>query len=243
MSRISCDACPLRTYAVFEPFSDGELAFMHDFKKGEMVIDPGTPIVTQGTETAQMFTVLEGLGMRDKLLGNGRRQVINFLFPGDFIGLQACMTGTMAHSVLAATQMRLCIFDRAGLWDLFQNHPQRAFDLTWLAAVEENFLGETIATLGQRSAVERIAWALLRIFERLKAVGMARNGVVPMPFRQQDLADCTGLSLVHTNKTVQRLRSDGLIRWGDGALTVSDPKALAAVAQLSARPPERRPLV
>jgi CRP-like cAMP-binding protein len=223
--------------------TDAEVDFMEAFKTGEMRVDPGTTLLMEGSNSPHLYTVLEGMGTRYTTLENGNRQVINFLFPGDFIGLQAGIMGEMKHSVDATTPMVLCVFNRAKVWDMFQSHPQRAFDLTWIAAVEEHFLGETIATLGQRDATERIAWALLRMFSRLQAVGMEKAGRVPLSFRQHDLADALGLSIVHTNKTLGKLRRLGLADWSGGYLAVSDLTSLAEVAQVDANAPEIRPIL
>ena len=145
-----CRDCPLRRQPLFVPFTEEEILFMERFKTGELVVGPGTTVLMEGSNSPQLYTVLRGQGVRHKTLENGRRQVINFLFPGDFTGLQAGLMGEMKHSVEARTQMTLCVFDRAELWQLFKEQPARAYDLTWIAAVEEHFLGETIATLGQR---------------------------------------------------------------------------------------------
>jgi CRP-like cAMP-binding protein len=243
MLTVPCRACPLRRQPLFVPFTDGEVAFMESFKLGELVVDPGATILREGENSPQLYTVLRGQGVRYKSLENGRRQVINFLFPGDLTGLQAGLMGEMKHSVEARTPMLLCVFDRARLWEVFRSHPDRAYDLTWIAAVEEHFLGETIASLGQRDAGQRLAWALLRIWQRLRAAGVGINGTVPLPFRQQDLADALGLSLVHTNKTLARLRERGLCDWSDGVLRVLDAPALAALAVTELEPPPRRPLM
>jgi CRP-like cAMP-binding protein len=139
--------------------------------------------------------------------------------------------------------MVLCVFDRSRLWEVFRVSPQRAYDLTWIAAVEEHFLGETIASLGQRDAIQRIAWALLRIWQRLRSAGLGGDGTVPLPFRQQDLADALGLSLVHTNKSLARLRSRQLCDWSEGLLRIRDVPALAHLGLTDLEPPERRPLM
>ncbi|SNS68303.1 cAMP-binding domain of CRP or a regulatory subunit of cAMP-dependent protein kinases [[Luteovulum] sphaeroides subsp. megalophilum] len=238
----NCRNCPLRRKPLFLPFSDSELSFMEQFKVGELVVAPGVTLLEEGQGSAHLFTVLSGLGIRSTMLENGRRQVINFLFPGDFIGLQAGLAGEMRHSVESTTTMVLCVFNRADLWDLFREEPERAYDLTWIAAVEEHFLGETIASLGQRDATERLAWALLRIHERLSAIGLAERGRVPMPWRQQDLADALGLSLVHTNKTIRRLRETGHALWEGGTLFV-DRERLATLALADPDRPRRRPLI
>jgi CRP/FNR family transcriptional regulator, anaerobic regulatory protein len=243
MRQIRCALCPLRQFEIFDDFTADEVAFTQSFKSGEMCVEPGTTLMLEGMPSPQLYTVLEGLGLRYKTLEDGQRQVINFALPGDLVGLQAAIMGEMAHSFEATTAMRLCVFNRSDLWRLFRDQPQRAYDLTWLSAVEEHFLGETLAVLGRRSAVERIAWALVRIHTRLKAVGLDRNGLVPMPWRQQDLADSLGLSLVHTNKTLQKLRHGGLARWSDGTLLIPDMPALADLAGIDVEAAQRRPLI
>ncbi|MDC0658523.1 Crp/Fnr family transcriptional regulator [Leisingera sp. SS27] len=243
MSATACQNCPLRKRTIFTPMSREEVAFTQSFKTGEMVVDAGTTILLEGSNSPQLFTVLKGMGTRYKTLENGRRQVINFLFPGDFAGLQAGLMGEMKHSVEATTSMTLCVFRRSALFELFQQHPERAYDLTWIAAVEEHFLGETIASLGQRDARQRIAWALVRIYERLKAVGMEVKSAVPLPYRQQDLADALGLSLVHTNKMLKALRDTKLAEWQNGMLKIRSIPALAEMALIEESAPEIRPLI
>lgn len=216
---------------------------MRRFKMREDKFNRNDIVLHEGERSATLYTVLSGMGTRSVLLEDGRRQVINFVFPGDFIGLQAGIMGEMKHSVTATMAMTLCAFDRTRLWDMFRDHASRAYDLTWISAVEEHFLGETIATLGQRDATERMAWAFLRIWRRLSAVGLLRDGSVPLPFRQQDIADALGLSLVHTNKTVARLRNLGLAVWQNGRLNIQNTGQLAAAAGVSDTYEEKRPIL
>lgn len=243
MAQTPCKDCPLRKCEFFIAFTPEELSFMQSFKTGELEVTRGTTILMEGSNSPQLYTVLSGLGTRYKTLENGRRQVINFLFPGDFIGLQAGVMGEMQHSVEASTNMILCAFRREDLWNLFRNHPDRAYDLTWIGAVEEHFLGETIASIGQRDGIQRISWALVRIFQRLQAVGLYKSGSVPLPFRQQDMADALGLSLVHTNKTLKALRAMKLVQWSEGKLKIDDLPALAELAMIELEKPMRRPLM
>lgn len=238
-----CANCPLRTMPLFIPFSDEDLAYMRSFKSGELQVDRNGIVLHEGERSPLLYTVLSGQGTRSMLLSDGRRQVINFVFPGDFIGLQSSLMGEMKHTVQATTPMVLCTFERARLWEMFRDHADRAYDLTWIAAVEEHFLGETIATLGQRDAIERIAWAMLRIWRKLSAVGLLQNDSVPLPYRQQDMADALGLSLVHTNKTVARLRSEGLANWSGGRLAVPDRNKLAIAAGQTDYREEQRPIL
>lgn len=216
---------------------------MQKFKVGELVVDPGTPILMEGSNSPQLYTALHGLGLRYKLLPNGRRQVVSMVFPGDFVGLQAAVMGEMGHSVEATTKMTLCVFDRSEIWTFFKERPQRAFSLTWLAAIEEHFLGEAVSTLGQRSALQSVAWAFTRIFVRAKSLGLVENDAMRFPFKQQDLADALGLSLVHTNRTLAVLRSRQLASWADGTLRVADLEKLASAGLVDDLAPVQRPIM
>lgn len=238
-----CQSCPLRRHDAFVPVPKSTLGFIEKFKTGELSAHPGTEILTEDTTSGQLYTALSGMGLRYKTTRDGNRQVVGFVLPGDFIGLQSGVMNVMRHSVEATTAMRLCVFNRSELWSLFKNHPDLAFDLTHLAALEEHLLGESLTATGQMDARARLAWALGRFDRRLTAVGLRRNGGVPLPYRQQDLADALGLSLVHTNKSLARLRSSGLADWRGGWLTVPDPKALAAASELDPPDIQMRPLI
>lgn len=238
-----CLDCKLRCRPLFVPMSEDELAFMRRFKSGEKVVPAGAEVLSQGQASEVLLTVLSGLGVRSVMLADGRRQVISFVFPGDLIGLQSGLMGEARHSVTAVTDMVLCNFTRKRVWELFTSQPARAYDLTWIAAVEEHFLGETVATLGQRDATERVAWSLVRIWRRLVALGMESGGSVPFPFRQQDLADALGLSVVHTSRTIVALRRAGLAEIKGRRLWLYDHVQLSKVAQLDLEKDDVRPIL
>ena len=239
-----CRNCWLRKRPVFLPMSEAELAFMQEFKTGELKVDPGTTLMLEGSNSPQLFTVLDGMGLRYKTLEDGERQVISFVMPGDFIGLQAGVMEEMQHSVESTTSMMLCVFDRRALWRLFQDHPERAYDLTWIAALEEHFLGEQLAVVGRMPAEQRLATGLLRLYDRAVALGMSNGPWMKLPYTQKDLADALGLSVVHTNKTLKGLRDRGILNWKNGDMEIRDYERLAGLAH---REPEedvkRRPLI
>src|SRR5207248_9631751 len=129
--------------------------------------------------------VLSGWAMRHKTLSDGRRQILNFVLPADLIGLQASVLDEMQHSVEALTDMVLCVFPRERLWELYSHHPTLAFDLTWIAAREEQILDEHLVSLGRRTAVERTAYLLLHLFARAEQLGFTEGGMVELPLTQQ----------------------------------------------------------
>ncbi|MGX0978241.1 CRP/FNR family transcriptional regulator [Roseovarius sp. MBR-51] len=239
-----CQNCPLRARDLFVQMTPQEVTFMQGFKTGELEVDGGTTLMMEASNSPQLYTALSGMGLRYKTLLSGERQVINFVMPGDFIGLQAGVMQEMQHSVEATTDMKLCVFDRKRLWELFRDHPDRAYDLTWIAAVEEHLLGESLAILGHMDGLERIARAFVRLFDRGAAIGLTTGQEMPLPYRQQDLADALGLSVVHVNKMLKRLREQRSATWQNGRLILHDRDALCRIAQLEPdRDPMKRPLI
>ena len=238
-----CERCPLRGRGVFTDITKEQLDFLSRFKAGELKVDAGTVILLEGSQSPQLYTVLQGWGIRTKLLPDGRRQVINFVLPGDFIGLQGELLGDMQHSVEASTAMTLCVFARERYHELYRTQPDLSYDVTWLSAREEHFLGDALTAVGQRTGIERIAWGLISLFRRAEPLGLTRGNVLPLPYRQQDLADAIGLSLVHTNKTLRSLRERQIVAWQEGALTIYDADRLQDIAQYDGPAGRRRPLI
>ncbi len=235
-----CLDCPLRCRPLFVPMTESELAFQRRFKAGERVVPAGGDIILQGHQAASLYTVM---AVRSIMLETGQRQVISFVFPGDLVGLQSGIMGQARHTVTAVTETVLCTFPRERVWELFRNQPSRAYDLTWIAAVAEHFLGETVATLGQRDATQRIAWALVRIWRRLVALGMEQDGSVPFPFRQHDLSDALGLSVVHTNRVLVALRNAGLVRLAGRRLEMLEHVQLSQIALVDMEKEDVRPIL
>ncbi len=238
-----CQHCPLKRIEVFRAVSPAELAFIEHFKSGEFVTDVGATILLEGTNSPHLYTVLSGWAFRYKSLADGRRQILNFVLPGDFMGLQGSMFNEMQHSVESLTPMVLCVFSRDKLWSLYAEHPSLAYDLTWLASRSERLLDESLLSVGRRSAIERVAYVLLDLYLRARHLELTTTSRLKIPFTQQHLADALGLSLVHTNKTLNALTTRKLIRWKPGVLEILDQDTLAQLANHERMASPLRPLI
>jgi CRP-like cAMP-binding protein len=143
-----CGSCPLRQIKAFRKFSAVELDFMQSFKGGELVLDAGSTILVEGTNSPHLYTLLSGWAIKHKSLEDGRRQVLNYALPGDFLGLQGSIFESMHHSVEALTGVVLCVFPREKLWTLYEKHQGLAFDVTWLAARRRRSSATTLSPSG-----------------------------------------------------------------------------------------------
>ena len=147
--------------------------------------------------------------------------------------------------LVANTEVVLCTFPRDALWRLHEQLPSLGYDITGLAAHEESIVDENLISVGRRTAAERVAMLLIRLYKRAAALQLPEAGrAVPFPITQQHIADALGLSLVHTNKTLRRLQKLGLYSIADGRLTLTDPGALERMADwYGSGVPEARPLI
>ncbi len=228
--------------AAFREFTAAELRFVSSFKTGEMTAEAGATILAEGANSAHLYTVLSGWAFRFKTLEDGRRQILNYLVPGDLVGLQGSVMGEMDHSVEALSPLVLCVFQRDRLDELFAGHPGLGFDVTWLAAQEERILDNHLLSLGRRTAVERAAYLLAFLHQRAMMVSPGKRRV-ELPLTQQHVADTLGLSIVHTNKTLRKLTNMGLLQWGAGSCKVLDLERLMEIAEWEGLTARKRPLI
>ncbi|MGE5511015.1 MAG: Crp/Fnr family transcriptional regulator [Bacteroidota bacterium] len=216
---------------------------MMELKSDELTVDPGTTVLSEGSESPHFYTVLSGWALKYKTLHDGRRQLTNFALPGDLIGLQASMFESMQHSIEALTTLTLCVFPREKLWFLFKDFAGLALDVTWLAAREEMILGDYLATAGQRRSVERVAFVLHDLFRRARRSGLVKGDTLTLPITQHHLADTIGFSLVHTNKMLQRLRRTECFKWTNSTFRMLDEAKLASIALAPEAPGGARPFL
>ena len=242
---LPCTACPLRRLPLFVAHDPDELALVQSLKQRELSTPAGHTLIHEGQTDAPLYTLLDGWAFRFKTLSDGRRQILNILLAGDFIGVQQKMGDGAAHGVVTLTEAVFCVFQHAALWTMHRQQPRLGFNVTWLTAHEESLVDEHLLSVGRRSAEERIATLLILLYKRAAALlpDAATLGV-PFPLTQQHVADALGLSLVHTNKTLRRLERRGLHQIADGRLFLREPKALARLADLYGDGrPSPRPLV
>jgi CRP-like cAMP-binding protein len=239
----TCYQCRLRNTGAFTPLKPELLDFIEGFRSDTAVVEAGHAIVRESQTNARLFTLYSGWAFRYKTLSDGRRQILNFLLPGDLVGLQQEFGEVSMHGIDALTDCSLCVFPNDSLWALFREHPRLGYDITWLSAHEEGHVDDNLLTTGRRNATERVAMLLMHLYRRLERIGLVEDGTVAFPLNQQHIADALGLSLVHTNKTLRRLSVLGLHELKNGRLRLLNTRALARIAEYYDTPPRLMPLL
>jgi CRP-like cAMP-binding protein len=121
--------------------------------------------------------------------------------------------------------------------------PGLAFDVAWLGSREEGYVDDNLTSAGRRTALERTAALIISLYKRAKALGLVNNDTFDFPLTQQHIADALGMSLVHTNKTLARLRRLGMYSRTNGSLTLTNPRVLQRIAQHFDEEVPLRPLI
>ena len=191
--------------------SRDDLDSLRRLVEAELTIERRRDLVVDGYEFHKLCFVAEGYGARYKLLRNGKRQIINVILPGDFIGVPVSFLERASYSVVAVTDMKMHVCSTDSYIQLCYRRPQFGLALSWLAVHEAAFYAEHIIDTGRRTPAERLAHFLLELHSRLAMVGRADETGFDLPFSQEVLGDVLGLSVPHLNRMLSQLRFEGLV--------------------------------
>lgn len=187
-------------------------------------------IIREGDNPRVVNLILEGWANRYKTLEDGRRQIIAFFLPGDLCDLNIFILREMDHSLGAITPIRYAELPRDAFDALTSERPRIVQALWWDTLVMAAVQREWTVNLGQRSAIERLSHLVCELFVRLRAVGLTQGDAFDCPLTQNDLAEATGMTPVHVNRTLQELRTRGLLQWRGKRIAILDWQALRDTA-------------
>jgi CRP-like cAMP-binding protein len=229
----------LKSYIDLSP---SDLASLRALIEGEQTVKKRRDFVLDGYEFCKLCFVKDGYAARYKLLRNGKRQIVNFVLPGDVVGLPGSFLDRAAQSVIAVTDIRLQVCALDAFVELCYRRPKFALALSWLAVHETAIYAEHIIDIGRRTPIERLAHFLLEIHLRLATVGIAGESGFDLPFTQEMMSDALGLSVPHLNRMFARLRGEGMITMSDRRVEFADIKALQLLAHFQPVKAARIPL-
>lgn len=193
-------------------------------------VPPGYDLIREGDKPVSVFVMLEGWACRYKLLPEGGRQITAFLMPGDFCDMHVAVLDQMDHSIATISRSRVAMVSRAKIEALIESRPAitRAFWRTQL--VDEGVLRAWIVCMGRRTSLQRVAHLLCELCVRVQNIGSIENSYCELPLSQIVLADALGLTAVHVNRVLRKLRLLGVMEKHAGMLVISDIFRLGEIA-------------
>lgn len=218
----------------FTAFSDMEKSRLDDLVlRNQIDHAPKEDIIGDGEHSANCHVVLSGLACRYKILPDGRRQIMAFLIPGDLCDAEIFVLKVMDHGVAAIVPTRTALVSGRDMKSLLRETSSLGEALWWGTMTDLGVLRERIIDHGRRTAYVRTAHLLYELLVRYRMVDLAPDNRFAFPITQVDLADATGLTPVHANRTLKRLKADGLVHFSAGVVAVLDAPRLKQAAQFS----------
>lgn len=226
------DATPLaRKLCAFVALSDSELSVLASLYKRRRTFVAGRDLVHQGQQVQTPYILASGWACSYKLLEDGQRQIVDFQIPGDFLGLRSVLLNVTDHSIEPVTDIEVTEIHVADLLDAFAQAPRLAAAVLWAASRDEAIVVEHLVDVGRRDAAERMAHFLLELGARLALVGLGSKEGYACPMTQYLMADALGLTAIHVNRVLRKLRETGLVSFRTGFVAFHDYDQLVNFAQ------------
>jgi CRP-like cAMP-binding protein len=179
-------------------------------------------IVREGDRPSRSCFILEGFACAFKVTGDGRRQILAFQLPGDMPDLYSLHLSVLDSSIATLTPCKVGFVTHDALRELCERHPRLASAFWRTTLIDASIFREWMVNVGQRQASQRVAHLFCEMFVRSSAVGLTQGDTCAMFVTQSELADATGISTVHINRTIQALRRSGLIELKGPTLRILD---------------------
>jgi len=188
-------------------------------------------IVREGDRPSQCCLLVEGFLCRYKSLADGKRQIMAFYVPGDIPDLLSLHIDVMDHSLATVVPSKVAFIPHDALGRLIDQNTRIANAFWRETLIDAATFREWIVNVGSRDAYSRIAHLICEVFLKLKVVGLTNGNSFGFPITQGEIGDATGLSTVHVNRSIQKLRSEGLIILEKGRCTIPDLPRLEEAAR------------
>jgi CRP-like cAMP-binding protein len=218
----------LASLSVLDP---EDRAILSDLTTRVSDVPAGTDLIREGDRPDGVYLIMEGFACRYKVRANGARQIMAYLVPGDFCDLDVALLQRMDHSIGTLSACKVVRMDLQTIQDLTKKHARITRALRTATLVDEATLREWLVNVGRRSAEERIAHLFCELRLRLEVVGCTHQNSYRLPVSQADLADTTGLSVVHVNRALQVLQGSGMIHIEEQQVRILDEQELRRLAE------------
>jgi len=230
-----CVDCAMRKMALFNRVPHEKLDWTQDYRSGQYELKSKDCLYLEGDEHNNIYTLFDGFVKLYKTLENGKIQVMRFASPGDLLGFQGDLSGPMHHGAQALTDCLLCAFPKDKVNKMLSKHMEIASEMITKNARIMAVCQEHLLSTGARNARERIAFSLFELNHRITMLQKFRSDggaakMVHLPLTQEDLADAVGLTPIHVNRTLRKMKEEKLIQCGKGSIVVLNGQALQEIA-------------
>jgi CRP-like cAMP-binding protein len=193
-------------------------------------VPPDHFLVREGGVASECCILLEGYACRHKSTSNGGRQIVSFHMPGDILDLQHLLLSKADHNLQTITPATVGFVPAEELKQLAQQRPAVSEALWRDTLIDASIFREWVLNVGRRDGTSRVAHMLCEFAARREAAGLGPAESFELPMTQEQIADATGMTMVHVNRVVHELAAQGVIIWDQRQITITDWPRLRRIA-------------
>jgi CRP-like cAMP-binding protein len=223
----------IRKFESRAPLDEGDRKALLALPYRLQTVEPAAYVVREGERLDRSCLLVSGFAYRHKVTVDGARQIVSVHVPGDFLDLEGALLNIADHNVQALGRCEMAFIPRTAIRELILSHPRVAMAMWIDTLIDSSIFREWVVNVGRRDARSRIAHLLCEFARRLEVAGLAEEYRYELPMTQEQLADATGLTSVHINRTLQALSREGLIERNKRFIAIPKWEALRRVAGFS----------
>ncbi|HFD86688.1 MAG TPA: Crp/Fnr family transcriptional regulator [Gammaproteobacteria bacterium] len=230
-----CARCNVRPSSLFCEVPESTLPVTQRYRSAQIDVMAGQTLFFEGEKPVYLYTLFSGWVALYQTLQSGKRQILRFCLPGDFIGLQMNGDGVVAYTAQALTDAVFCTFKYDALGDMLNNHSEIGKRLLAMQIRDSNLCQHHLMGAGRKTAEEKIAFLLLELVYRTRMqnplVECRSENSIAFPLTQEDIADAVGLSKIHVNRVLRDLVQRNYISCDHKCLAILRENELAQIAE------------
>jgi CRP-like cAMP-binding protein len=188
-------------------------------------------VIRAGEELSSSLMLIDGWMARSKDLAGGERQVTQLHVAGDFADLHGFTLKHLDDDITTLSDCRIATVPHERIREITEEYPRLGRIFWFSTNMDAAIQRELVLSLGQRSAISRMAHLFCELYVRLDVVGRTTADGYEFPLTQRELSECLGLTVVHANRTLQELRRRGLVELENRMLAIRDRRGLEGVAE------------
>jgi CRP-like cAMP-binding protein len=201
----------LRNLELRVPLPDADRKAILALPYNMKTLEPATYTVREADSPELCAVLVSGFAYRQKLTGDGARQIVALQIPGDALDFQNLFLDVSDHNVQMLTRGEVAYLARSDLQNLARTRPAIGHAILVKILVEASIFREWVLNVGRRESRSRLAHLLCELAIRLEALGLTEEYGYELPMTQEQLADALGLTPVHVNRTLKALEAEGLV--------------------------------
>ena len=228
----------------------GGEGFTQELKRGQTLLNEAFSKITMVPESELLFNTAHSSGSilvlrsgwarRMRWVGEGRLYILDLYLPGDLIGLDILTTRPDGHQVFSIIPSSYQVIPWSKLRALLSN-PDVVLQLYTKRNEELKRIEDLAFVLARGDAEQRIAAFLLNLLTRLERQNLVTQLSFRLPLTQKQIGDHLGLTVVSVNRTLRRLREEGVATVRAQCVVIRDMAALCRLAEIESK--TRQPLV